>query len=137
MCIRDSMGTEVRLKDGRLVRSTDLWRHEVSESEGEELPGACRKAVFIHTGDQDWKLVQEFCIYEDYFTASTAFCSGSEAETNYIAPFCPCLLYTSKKTFLSSIKVSVARTVIGTPIAVLVTSMLAYAPVSYTHLAAC
>lgn len=83
------MCTEVRLKDGRLVRSTDLWRHEVSESEGEELPGACRKAFFIHTGDQDWKLVQEFCIYEDYFTASTAFCSGSEAETNYIAPFCP------------------------------------------------
>lgn len=33
----------------------------------------------------------------------------------------------TKKTFLSSIKVSVARTVIGTPIAVLVTSMLAYA----------
>ena len=32
----------------------------------------------------------------------------------------------TKKTFLSSIKVSVARTVIGTPIAVLVTSMLAY-----------
>ena len=83
------MCTEVRLKDGRLVRSTDLWRHEVSESEGEELTGACRKAVFIHTGDQDWKLVQEFCIYEDYITASTAFCSGSEAETNYIAPFCP------------------------------------------------
>ena len=39
------MCTEVRLKDGRLVRSTDLWRHEVSESEGEELPGVCRKAV--------------------------------------------------------------------------------------------
>ena len=33
----------------------------------------------------------------------------------------------TNKTFLSSIKVSVARTVIGTPIAVLVTSMLAYA----------
>lgn len=33
----------------------------------------------------------------------------------------------TRKTFLSSIKVSVARTVVGTPIAVLVTSMLAYA----------
>ncbi|MFR9231461.1 MAG: carbohydrate ABC transporter permease [Eisenbergiella massiliensis] len=32
----------------------------------------------------------------------------------------------TKKTFLGSIKVSVARTVIGTPIAVLATSMLAY-----------
>ncbi|MDE6620473.1 MAG: carbohydrate ABC transporter permease [Lachnospiraceae bacterium] len=32
----------------------------------------------------------------------------------------------TRKTFLESIKVSVARTVIGTPVAVLVTSMLAY-----------
>lgn len=83
------MCTEVRLKDGRLLRSTDLWRHEVSEPEGEEQPGTCRKALFTHSGDQDWKLVQEFCIYEDYLTASTAFCGGMEAETNYIAPFCP------------------------------------------------
>ena len=32
----------------------------------------------------------------------------------------------TRKTFLESIKVSVARTVVGTPVAVLVTSMLAY-----------
>jgi len=32
----------------------------------------------------------------------------------------------TRKTFLESIKISVARTVIGTPVAVLVTSMLAY-----------
>lgn len=83
------MCTAVRLKDGRILKSTDLWRHEVSETEGMEKPGFCRKVVFTHTGEQDFSLIQEFCIYEDYLTASTAVRSSREVVTNYIAPFCP------------------------------------------------
>lgn len=82
------MCAAVRLKDGRLLKTTDLWKHEISETQSDEEPGRCRKVCFLHSGGQEWRLVQEFCIYADFLTVSAALLGSRETQSNYIAPLC-------------------------------------------------
>lgn len=59
-------------------------KHRAMRSRG--AAGRCASSI---PGGQEWRTVQEFCIYADFLTVSAALLGSRETQSNYIAPLCP------------------------------------------------
>lgn len=82
-----NLHAQVRLSDGRMLKSTEMKEHKIEENTDCEL-GGCRKIRFVHENSDSLRLVQEFELLEENIAVSVSVESSEDVSSNHMVPVC-------------------------------------------------